>query len=113
MVHVSQAFRKHLLCEALLATVLPTSNGDSSLVDALSHLHQLNECVTACDVAAHVPAQTPATNMAAPASGADDEAKWWTAVGMVAVYWLKGEDEAAKKFYSTVESVPKSLWNAV
>ena len=92
--HVSQAFRGHLLRYALSAIVLPSATdddagGDQSARDALRFLHMLNEC--ACD---------------------DQVTKWWVAVGMVAVNWLRGEDEAAERYYSTVESVPKSLWNA-
>lgn len=110
--HVSQAFRKHLLLEALSAIVLPTSHSDNSLVDALSHLHQLSECASASDTDTPQETRSTSTNMAAPVSGGDEEAKWWTAVSMVAVHWLQGEDEAAEKFFSTVESVPKILWNA-
>ncbi|XP_068720053.1 sterol regulatory element-binding protein 1-like isoform X1 [Montipora capricornis] len=92
--HVSQAFRERLLRYALSSIVLPSSSdddskGDESARDALRFLHMLNEC--ACD---------------------DQVSKWWVAVGMVAVNWLGGEDEAAERYYSTVESVPKSLWNA-
>lgn len=65
------------------------SNGDQSARDALHFLHMLNECASE-----------------------DPVSKWWVAVGMVAVNWLGGEDEAAERYYSTVESVPKSLWYA-
>ncbi|XP_029180137.2 sterol regulatory element-binding protein 1-like [Acropora millepora] len=92
--HVRQAFRERLLRYALSSIVLPNASdddtkGDQSVRDALLYLHMLNEC--ACD---------------------DQVSKWWVAVGMVAVNWLGGEDEAAERYYSTVESVPKSLWNA-
>ncbi|KAK2563255.1 Sterol regulatory element-binding protein 1 [Acropora cervicornis] len=92
--HVRQAFRERLLRYALSSIVLPSASdddtkGDQSVRDALLYLHMLNEC--ACD---------------------DQVSKWWVAVGMVAVNWLGGEDEAAERYYSTVESVPKSLWNA-
>ena len=105
--HVSQAFREHLLRYALSSIVLPSTTdddttGDESARDALSYLHMLNECASTSEK--HM-------NMSS-AVGDDQVAKWWVAVGMVAVYWLQGEDEAAERFYSTVESVPKSLWNA-
>lgn len=105
--HVSQAFREHLLRYALSSIVLPSATdddttGDESARDALSYLHMLNECAST--------SEKPA-NMSSPV-GDDQVAKWWVAVGMVAVHWLRGEDEAAERFYSTVESVPKSLWNA-
>ena len=105
--HVSQAFREHLLRYALYSIVLPSTTdddttGDESARDALSYLHMLNEC-----------ASTSEKHMNMSSAIDDDQvAKWWVAVGMVAVYWLQGEDEAAERFYSTVESVPKSLWNA-
>lgn len=105
--HVSQAFREHLLRYALFSIVLPSTTdddttGDESARDALSYLHMLNECASTSE---------KPMNMSS-AVGDDQVAKWWVAVGMVAVYWLQGEDEAAERFYSTVESVPKSLWNA-
>lgn len=105
--HVGQAFREHLLRYALSSIVLPSTTdddttGDKSARDALSYLHMLNEC-----------ASTSEKHMNMSSAVDDDQvAKWWLAVGMVAVYWLQGEDEAAERFYSTIESVPKSLWNA-
>ena len=110
--HVSQAFREHLLRYALSSIVLPTSSdenssGNESARDALHFLHMLNECASTSRDSINM-----SSSSAAAAVSDDEVAKWWVAVGMVAVHWLKGEDEAAERFYSTVESVPKSLWNA-
>ncbi|XP_073252369.1 sterol regulatory element-binding protein 1-like isoform X2 [Porites lutea] len=111
--HVSQAFREHLLRYALSSIVLPTSSdenssGNESARDALHFLHMLNECASTSRDSINM-----SSSSSSSAAVSDDEvAKWWVAVGMVAVHWLKGEDEAAERFYSTVESVPKSLWNA-
>lgn len=107
MAHVSQAFREHLLRYALSSIVLPSAidddaTEDQSARDALRFLHMLNECAST--------SRNP-VNLSS-AVGDDQVAKWWVAVGMVAVHWLRGEDEAAERYYSTVESVPKSLWNA-
>lgn len=86
----------------LPSTTDDDTTGDKSARDALSYLHMLNEC-----------ASTSEKHMNMSSAVDDDQvAKWWLAVGMVAVYWLQGEDEAAERFYSTIESVPKSLWNA-
>jgi len=86
----------------LPSTTNDDTTGDKSARDALSYLHMLNEC-----------ASTSEKHMNMSSAVDDDQvAKWWLAVGMVAVYWLQGEDEAAERFYSTIESVPKSLWNA-
>ncbi|XP_032242249.2 sterol regulatory element-binding protein 1 isoform X2 [Nematostella vectensis] len=41
--------------------------------------------------------------------GRDEIAEWWAALGLVALHWLRGEEEAAKSFYSTVDHLPKSL----
>lgn len=105
--HVSQAFREHLLRYALSSIVLPTATdedttGDETARNALRFLHMLNECASTSGNPVNV----------SPTVGDDEVAKWWVAVGMVAVHWLRGEDEAAERYYSTVESVPKSLWNA-
>lgn len=105
--HVSQAFREYLLRYALSSIVLPSATdedttGDKSVRDALRYLHMLNECASTSE---------KPVNMSS-AVGDDEVAKWWVAVGMVAVHWLQGEDETAERFYSTIESVPKSLWNA-
>jgi len=47
-----------------------------------------------------------------PKYSRDEVGKWWSAVGMVAVHWLRGEEESAERLYSTVDNVPKRLWNA-
>ena len=78
------------------------TTGDETALNALRFLHMLNECASTSGNPVNV----------SPTVGDDEVAKWWVAVGMVAVHWLRGEDEAAERYYSTVESVPKSLWNA-
>ena len=115
--HVSQAFREHLLRYALSSIVLPTSSdenssGNESARDALHFLHMLNECASTSRDSIIMSSSSSSSSSATVAVSDDEVAKWWVAVGMVAVHWLKGEDEAAERFYSTVESVPKSLWNA-
>lgn len=47
-----------------------------------------------------------------PQYSRDEVGKWWSAVGMVAVHWLHGDEEPAERLYSTVDNVPKCLWNA-
>lgn len=120
MAHVSQAFRERLLLEALAAIVLPkdkpsekddTQNVKDSWVDALNYLDILNVCAEATEEPREGGSCVLGSDKR-PVHSRDDAAKWWAAVGMVAVHWLKGEEEAAERLYSTVGSVPKNLWNA-
>ena len=75
---------------------------EESMRDGLRYLHMLSECAST---------GTKPVDLS-PVGGDDEVAKWWAAVGMVAFHWLQGEDEAAERFDTTVESVPKNLWNA-
>ena len=106
-----------MLSEALTGLVLPGcserlgTNQDlshekpnSKNVDVLSYLHLLQEFSNAGSV------EEGNSNVASTAGGASDSvSNWWAVVGSVAAYWLRGEDEAAERFYSTIEHVPKSL----
>lgn len=118
--HVSKAFRERLLLEALSAIVLPkdkssdkkvTQNVKDSWVDALAYLDIMNVCAEATEEPKEGGTYVLGSSNL-PIHSRDDVGKWWAAVGMVAVHWLRGDEEAAERLYSTVGSVPKCLWNA-
>lgn len=79
-----------------------------SHVDALHFLHMLNQCASAVQT----PRATTSKEQVPYFSGGDEVSKWWVSVGMIAVHWLSGDEESAEKYYSIIESVPKSLWSA-
>ncbi|EDO44513.1 predicted protein, partial [Nematostella vectensis] len=121
--HVSQAFREQMLKEALTAIALPkdtlpnkdanTQDTTGSWVDGLNFLDILHVCAEVTEEPKEGPANGLVGSMGAGCGRNGDEvARWWAAVGSVAVHWFRGEDEAAERFYNTVGSVPKCLWNA-
>jgi sterol regulatory element-binding transcription factor 1 len=41
--------------------------------------------------------------------GVDEVSRWWASVAAVGVHWLSGDDLAAEKLYSVLDSFPKLL----
>lgn len=111
LAQVAQAFREHLL-ERALGTIFRPGDGEQGscepgeFSEALQYLQLLTECANA----AVVTKQTYAigSNMTA-VTGMDPVAKWWAAVVMVAIHWVRGDDEAAERLYSVAECLPSEL----
>uniref|UniRef100_S4R8N0 Sterol regulatory element-binding protein 1 n=1 Tax=Petromyzon marinus TaxID=7757 RepID=S4R8N0_PETMA len=112
LAQVAQAFREHLLERALGTIFRPgdvlsgCARPGREFSEALQYLQLLTECANA----AVVTKQTYAigSNMTA-VTGMDPVAKWWAAVVMVAIHWVRGDDEAAERLYSIAECLPSEL----
>ncbi|XP_069784367.1 sterol regulatory element-binding protein 1 isoform X2 [Narcine bancroftii] len=111
LAQVTQAFREHLLEKALYCIAKPENNKPASgeggeFSDALEYLQLLNSCSDAVAVTT----QTFAIGSSmATVTGTDPVAKWWASMIVVAINWLKGDDEAAERLYPVMECMPKLL----
>ncbi|MBN3318333.1 SRBP1 protein, partial [Atractosteus spatula] len=114
LAQVTQAFREHLLEKALYCVAQPQGEkalaaGEGEHADALEYLQLLNSCSDAAG--ATTQSFAIGSNMAA-LTGCDPQARWWSAVVVVVVNWLQGDDVAAERLYPAVEHLPKSLQSA-
>ncbi|EDO44449.1 predicted protein [Nematostella vectensis] len=114
--NISQKFKESLLEDIFAGLAFPCSGHLSSNKDQPlswhgpeSELHLLHECYSpssmgGCSVDVLMSSIADGCD-----HGRDEVAEWWAALGLVALHWLRGEEEAAKSFYSTVDHLPKSL----
>uniref|UniRef100_W5MQN6 Sterol regulatory element-binding protein 1 n=1 Tax=Lepisosteus oculatus TaxID=7918 RepID=W5MQN6_LEPOC len=114
LAQVTQAFREHLLEKALYCVAQPQGEkalaaGEGEHADALEYLQLLNSCSDAAGATAQ--SFAIGSNTAA-LTGCDPQARWWSAVVVVVVNWLQGDDAAAERLYPAVEHLPKSLQSA-
>ncbi|XP_033098326.1 sterol regulatory element-binding protein 1-like isoform X2 [Anneissia japonica] len=122
--HVSRAFREYLLDKALYSLVAPTqkqanrnaalaSNTDGVAQNQCSDICQYLQLLSECSETAGPPHQSSfaiGSNMSA-ATSSDAVSKWWCNIILVATHWLQGDDTAAERLYSSVETLPTLLQN--
>lgn len=108
----SQAFRLHLIENALQALVKPgcqliSLDGDqvlrkTKIPDVLSYVQLIMENSILYDLETH--------KSSVKVIGFEDQvAYWWSCVIAVAAYWILGDDVQAEQLYSTVEQVPERI----
>ncbi|XP_071951567.1 sterol regulatory element-binding protein 1-like [Antedon mediterranea] len=122
--HISRAFRENLLDKALYTLVAPTqkqtnrntavtSNTDGIAQNQCSDVCQYLQLLSECSDTAGPPQQASfaiGSNMSA-ATGSDPVSKWWCNIILVATHWLQGDDTAAERLYSSIETLPIQLQN--
>lgn len=77
--------------------------------DALQYIQLLSECSASAGVS---PRAFAVRTSMIDVGGVDEVSRWWGAVAAVGVHWLSGDDVAAEKLYSIVDSFPKLLHNS-
>ncbi|ELT88175.1 hypothetical protein CAPTEDRAFT_165299 [Capitella teleta] len=118
LAHVTRAFREHLLETSLYSLVTPGyqnnnivgpnkgRDGAPHSSDALQYIQLLTECSAS---AAVCPRAFAVGSSMIDIGGMDEVSRWWAAISAVGVHWLSGDDIAAEKLYSVLDSFPKLL----
>ncbi|XP_041360280.1 sterol regulatory element-binding protein 1-like isoform X2 [Gigantopelta aegis] len=102
---VTQAFREHLLEQALYSLVSPRhpDRSKSSFAETVLYTQLLTDCSRY-----HKGDSVSELGIGSNA-GVDDVSRWWAAVVSVAYYWLLGDDENAARHYGILDTFPKKL----
>nr|UVI59225.1 SREBP-1 [Haliotis discus hannai] len=101
---VTQAFRENLLSQALYSLVAPEHpNRKDSMSETMQYAQLL--CNSSCTKDGHPSAAIGEFGV----NNADEVSLWWAGIVSVAFYWLKGDDDNAKDYYSVLDVFPKKL----
>ncbi|XP_059150528.1 sterol regulatory element-binding protein 1-like [Physella acuta] len=99
---VTQAFREHLLEQAMFSLVSPNEPFKKSKQnEPLLYAQLLSECSCLSSV-------TQSAGIA-KVEELDEVAMWWSNIVSVAHYWLIGDEENASRNYSVLDVFPKKL----
>ncbi|GFR96431.1 sterol regulatory element-binding protein 1 [Elysia marginata] len=108
LARVTQAFREHLLEQALFTLVSPSdpTKKANKQSEPLLYAQLLSEC-SCLNYGGSSPCES-ASGITKVAE-LDEVAMWWANIVSVAHYWLIGDDENAAKSFSVLDVFPKKL----
>ncbi|CAL1543442.1 unnamed protein product [Lymnaea stagnalis] len=107
LARVTQAFREHLLEQALFTLVSPKDpSKKGKLGEPLLYAQLLSEC--SC-LSSGTQSTHPEMAGIAKVGELDEVALWWSNIVSVAHHWLTGDDENASRNYSVLDVFPKKL----
>lgn len=106
LARVTQAFREHLLEQALYSLVTPEGPPPHRPVQALQFAQLLSECSCLGD---NKTTTYVSSDHITKVGDMDSVAIWWASVVSVAHYWLVEDDENAARNYSVLDVFPKKL----
>ncbi|XP_012940196.2 sterol regulatory element-binding protein 1 [Aplysia californica] len=106
LARVTQAFREHLLEQALFSLVSPQGPSQHKQGQALQFAQLLSECSCLSDGTSYIHSDLSGITKV---GDIDSVAMWWASVVSVAHYWLCGDDENASRNYSVLDVFPKKL----
>ncbi|KAK3798066.1 hypothetical protein RRG08_034626 [Elysia crispata] len=109
LARVTQAFREHLLEQALFTLVSPgdPSKRANKQNEPLLYAQLLSECC--CLSYGGFSSLCESSGGITKVAELDEVAMWWANIVSVAHYWLIGDDENAAKSFSVLDVFPKKL----
>ncbi|KAH9496042.1 Sterol regulatory element-binding protein 1 [Bulinus truncatus] len=106
LARVTQAFREHLLEQAMFSLVSPNDPTKKKQSEPLLYAQLLSEC--SC-LSTGSQGAAPEIAGISKVTELDEVALWWANIVSVAHHWLLGEDENASRTYSILDVFPKKL----
>ncbi|KAI8798918.1 sterol regulatory element-binding protein 1-like [Biomphalaria glabrata] len=106
LARVTQAFREHLLAQAMFSLVSPSDPSKKKQSEPLIYAQLLLEC--SC-LSSGGQSSVPDTPGISKVTELDEVALWWGNIVLVAHHWLMGEDDNASRTYSILDVFPKKL----
>jgi sterol regulatory element-binding transcription factor 1 len=128
LAHITRGLREHIMEKAVRALVTPgykdhiglgTDNNTNwighNATEALTYIHLLTELSSGFETCPKIGCGFGST--VSTKTGIDELSRWWAGILAVAAHWLAASDDAlsltaAERFYSVVDSMPKTLQNS-